>query len=459
MTYKSTALKFRNRNDTGQRGVSLLETLLSVSLIALLIISTVRIFDQIAETETARASAQLTNKVTGAMLSYLESPTNFATLHSGLPASGRMEIPTAAAPGFDLEDTGELPTGFRNRLPAGDQLRIFVRDASAGSDLALEVLVLSAERVPDDLARQAAEYIGPEGVIISAADTTGGSNCAPIPGGCGRALRSAFGVWETRNAADFGIFATLPSATTADGAYFGQFLYLQQDILFGDALFRVANVDEELNTMFTELNMGTFNMVGVDNMEVNNTLSVRRDVIANGSVRVTGTMFVAGDTDIHGRTTMNNLNMRNSSGAPTATDGSILVQESAETDTLQTTTLEAERGEFSGSLQSSRIFSDTMDVNRVDARGSRAGTFVEDFTIDTIDGDPAARPPRALVTNELSGNGIIETNNNNTGVDEGQFRVENDVTVGGGLDVTNSILRTGGATRIDELESCEVGCQ
>lgn len=219
------------------------------------------------------------------------NPSNFTLFRDTLPI--RASSYTAGIDGPQANDRREV------------RLTVVARIVGA-SPKAMEIMIASIDRVSEEDMRAIMAHMDGHGGYVSeiATDTAAGSACRNAAQ-CALTARSAHGNWSSQLTAFAGTrwytIASGAPASAANGGYLVSYSYINEKMLTGDYLYRVAVPGSpELNRMHTGLNMAGNNIVGADNVEISNTSSspallVRNSVYAQGSVFVGNNLNVTGD--------------------------------------------------------------------------------------------------------------------------------------------------------------------
>lgn len=269
-------------------GFTLLELLLVVGLSATLIISFGRLSTLWANRELAELSGAHMNQITEVVESYI-----------------RTERP-AAGGDVTADITANLPTGLTMTNPLRRDVSVQLR--VTGSEYQA-VIYTDGAIIPHSRLLPAARAAGAAGGLVNNLTTAG--NIA----------ESAFGLWTTDLAANFG---GLAPTVTNDGGQLVSYLSFSIEEVFGAYLYRENLGDPDLNTMFTDLNMNgnairAASEVETNDLDVYNTatvdsLAVVGDTTFNGSVNITGAMGVADQLSVTNDVVVSNGNVVVSTG-------------------------------------------------------------------------------------------------------------------------------------------------
>lgn len=225
---------------------------------------------------------------------------------------------------------------------------------------------------------------------------------------------SAFGLW-TANLGDFGVGPTVD----ADGGQLVSYLSFSIDEVFGAYLYRndMGVGNENLNTMFTDLNMNGNAIRAVDSVETNdmdiyNTATIQQ-------LQVDGNTTFAGSVDITGALDVGNQMVID--GDLTVSNGDVVVDGG----TINAASMDV------GTARASIINAPDISATSLSVTGANS-ILASDLTITggvtiEIDGEIQAN---TLNANQLTAQGVT-TN---------QMTVNNNVTVNGDAIITGSAV-------------------
>lgn len=318
-----------------ESGITLLETLLSVGVLAVLLLMVTQFFETFIRKEVSQSVGDYMTLIQSASNETVQTVERFNALYARVTANGGvLEIPIHAETGVN-PDNISLELGgagvtrstivsdtFRDRLPRQERITVVVREVP-GTPRALVLMAATLDRIEEDLLRGYAEAIGPGGGYVSAIVPTDGGLCASEPA-CQGLIRSGFGTWSDTVALFAGtrwgdtVVATPP--TEGDGGYLVSYRFISETEIAGDYLFRIPMpAAPELNRMNAALDLAGNNLVGVDNITVNDELVVERELHAQGSIYIDGDLRVVGDMQVNG-----DIRMQNTTVAPTYQDTAAL---------------------------------------------------------------------------------------------------------------------------------------
>jgi len=313
------------RNNTTQKGFSLLELLLAIGLFVMVLLAVFNILQSFAERELARSTNKYMTTVADATRQILSNISSFNALYDAARATGGgyqlIADSTAGAANNIASPTGRFVIGtttiqasrllnsqFTQTSPLRSQIRILLRIAddplTEADTRALEVLVVTRTPRPDGLVRLAASEAGPAGGWIR---TYTGKNTAR--------MQNSFGSWNVNPSNGLqatnwyinDLQANLVSGT--DGSYLVNYSYVNREDKISDYLYRREDTDNagRRNTMNGPLNLGGNDIIGADDVNVGNGVAVPfvtadavSDNCAGDVVCVNGTGIIKGSSTIGG---------------------------------------------------------------------------------------------------------------------------------------------------------------
>lgn len=341
-----------------EAGFTMLELLLGVIVFAGLLIAVFQVLEDLAEREQARGTASYTERVADSIEQTLTSDLNIFTLFyndiiaqneaalgvgacSVAGAVCALEIPVADdgvsafnfveggnIGGVPVEGSAVLGEGFSDTNPLRSDIVAILSIANdlsvAGSVPALHVLIVGTELSVDDVVREAASESGPAGGFF---------RLASDPPVATDIIQSAYGTWSFElsqfiDPIEFAagtswfdeILANPPAPVAAPTrSYYVYYRYINFNDSSGDYLYRQPQSDPELHVMYSDLNLGGNNILGVDNMVVEGDVSIDNQVIVQGAANIAGDLSVAGSLIGDGGLEVNTLTLDHLA-ASTATD-------------------------------------------------------------------------------------------------------------------------------------------
>lgn len=306
-------------------GFTLVELLLSIMVTATLLIGVITITTEVMERQLAKATAQYYSSLGDAIETVLKDPQAFEAFYYDLSADGNnfkryaldlfvnggtisFTDPAGNAGSLTIDGSDNINSNFPNRDPLRNGVEIVLRVAPAPSgdtDLtdnsrAIESLILSTDRSNNARLYRAARETGANSGLLSAVARIGNTS----------RLQGVFGGWGI-NTSEFSSL-TMAWDTNApnndEGGYFGYYSYINDNTTKGDYLYRVVvPFRPELNQMNAPINLSGFNILGVDDLEVDGNVEVDTQLIARGSVHgvgnnanlvVNGSMIIDGSAQI-----------------------------------------------------------------------------------------------------------------------------------------------------------------
>lgn len=397
-------IKYRHKKQSeSEAGISLMEMLLTVGVMSLLLVMVMSFFSQYVRDARMQSVADYMALVGQAIYESTDSISEFAALHEFVslnggqveisildPGNGNRTVGYNSTQGVSLErgnldasgaprflpeipanmviNAGFLPSGsddsqFRDMLPiessfyAGNngpggndrefaRLTLLVRTDDRAGQKQLEFLLVSVDRVTEENIRSVAAKMDPQGGFLSG-NTAAIDPAECLAGSCDHTVRGAMGSWMTHvdlfNATNWYNTAFSTAPPTQDEGYLAYYFHVNAATLAGDYLYRKATPGSpELNTMYTNLDLGGNNIIGADNVTVTgsdgvevtqsvfaqgavytrDSLNVIGDMIVDGTVSAGDTQLAVGYTDASGRI----VNISNSSDPDSVTHGNILVE-------------------------------------------------------------------------------------------------------------------------------------
>lgn len=450
----------------GQKGISLLELLLVVLVLAVTLAGAAEVFDQFVKKTVEQEVAIETMQLQTAAENYVDL--NFPDMLLRVVAVDAVDEITIA----ELITNGFLPPGYTPTSSFKQTMRVFIRRANdAAFGEVIEVLTLSQGPRVDDRRLFSAAGAGDAkvGVISCRNLATGLCNNTII--------RSAAETWEVP-LADFSTPTTTYSATATEaGGYMASYgRVTDEQILTDQYLFRVDDPSfPDANIMQTNLDMNNnsienADIVVVDSMEVANdaeftgidvsgiaspyVLSVRGQYRSNslvvtdaadagkGNVTIQGDNAGNSDFNVNGTLTVN-------------IDGNAGGTGSISADQLTTTSLAmSNAGARQASFGNLNLNNQTLQsTGNIFAINSQYGETLDTNTLQVTESDGINNisADRLVARSiDVTGGGISTTLN-------GFVRVDNTFNGNGNLDVNNRLTGSVEMT-ITDMIRCEDGC-
>ena len=304
-------------NSSTQKGFSILETLLTTAVVVGVLLVVFNLFEDYAEKTLVRSTAKYLDDISLAVEEIVNDETYFNILYTLADAETNdvlelsinnlingfgvvpNNIPASTILNSNVRQETPLKTGVEIMVRVADNPAI-TTDANA-----LEIIIITDERVLVSRARSVASELGAYGGhYIDAADN----------------IRNSFRSWEVdpavlNDSTWAGLAATNPPSQ-ANGAYIVHYKHKSYEDIAGDYLYRDLVVGSpELNQMNTDLNLGENNIVGVDNLEIDNDLTLGANAIVNGSVNISNATFTESNFTAENQMTTGNALIRgNGSG-------------------------------------------------------------------------------------------------------------------------------------------------
>ncbi|PCI01888.1 MAG: hypothetical protein COB76_00265 [Alphaproteobacteria bacterium] len=269
-----------------QGGFSLLEMLLTVMIVSGLLVAVFNLLEEYAEKQLAESTAEYMENIALAVEDILVDPILFQQAYALADArpSDVLELSlNDLTSGFDgIPASTRLNENIRNRTPMGSEIDVILRIAdnpAIDTDAqAMEIIVATRTPIIDERARRAAIAAGPYGGLLR-------DDNAPI--------ESSFASWAV-NLADLAGTAWVAAVAAEppvenETAYLIHYRHMSFEESAGDYMFRISIPGRpELNRMFTNLNMGTHNIMGTDNFDIGGDLTLEGRALVNGDMRVVG---------------------------------------------------------------------------------------------------------------------------------------------------------------------------
>ena len=438
-----------------QKGFTLLELMLTVAVAATLLLGLSAILQELAKDEFAENTADYMIQVGEATEDMLRDYQNFDILYRLTEAllSDSLEIPLSyVTEGNDfgggdvILPSSLISTGFSIRSPLRTDVTILLSVADdplvPNDPRALNVLIMTEDERPDDRVVRVARRIGAQGGYYRD-DPTAVVN----------SIQGAHGGWEVNfsdvsNTAWHSNVLGQGTLSIETGSYLTYYSYVNEEDVFGDYLYRIPQPGRpDLHVMNGTLNLGTYNILGVDNLYVSGNATVSNDIIVQGSAYIFGTMAMAGSLFVEERINAGSINVGDGNIATSETffvQRDLLVDTAFSVDSIQTTNA------FFDSLSLSRLQAEDFDVvsGAVDVTsdaGASIGGLVNGGALNVSD------TLQAQILNISSGGfspggdvGIVNFSNSGA------------VSITGALNVDD--VQSEGVTNFFSLGGCSAGC-
>lgn len=268
----------RRRYRQGERGLSLFEMLLTVGVISSFLLVVIQVGQDIAREQAVASSANHILRIDEALQATLSNPQRFQVLYDRSNAQpsrmvegtvGMLRNNTGIFFGAQTADV--LNDNFPNIGPFNQNFRILIRAVDDPADPndppALATYILSTTMISDNLVTRISSKLGGGGgALRNTADPLNGT------------IRGTYGTWQEQvpNLVLSGWAAGLnlnPPPTVDNGGYVAYFHRYDIDRISKDYLYRNDMGFAALNRMNTDLSLGDFNLLGVDDITATNTLS------------------------------------------------------------------------------------------------------------------------------------------------------------------------------------------
>lgn len=336
----------------------MLEALLTTAVVSGLFFIAIGLIQNYTEQVLAKSTANYMDNISSAIVSILQNPNNFSQIYTDVdnqPNDIRevtiADIIVGDIGGVNLQDSGLLNANISTSTPLKTGVRIMLR--SSGTD-ALEVIIATDRRVGDARIRAAAEYSKLNGGFYR--DIT-------------RGVRSAYNAWSFDPTILVGTdwwdnIADADPPSISDGSYLINYRHIAFDAIAGDYLYRIrVDTKPELNTIYTDLNMGGQNILGADNIDPSGNINIESNAIVNGAMNVTNSAIINdGNIRSFNKLRTNNATINNTAGGIT---GNFIVQGELGVNNLNTTnSLSADNATFRSGLTTTANISST-NINNV----------------------------------------------------------------------------------------------
>jgi prepilin-type N-terminal cleavage/methylation domain-containing protein len=264
-------MMLKNKNN---KGFSLLEVLLAISVMTVLVMGAARIFDDWFKQSVNRKVASETLELQNAAEKFVKLNMDLV-MNTMVTAPGAVDELDVA----DLIDRDFLSEDYRPRNSFSQSLRVLIRRADDNTigGTAIEVITVGDNldsrdsRMRDQRLFDAALSGGPKMGLISAADL--GVNC------CNGNIQSAYGEWSIPLDRFSGLYASRPNIE--NGGYIASYGRVSMNDADDDLyLYRVEMPDRpELNRMMTNMDMNQLDIFNAgtvvsDNMNVAGTATL-----------------------------------------------------------------------------------------------------------------------------------------------------------------------------------------
>jgi type II secretory pathway pseudopilin PulG len=261
-----------------QKGITLLETALSLGILVVVMASLTEMMVESAATVRNKAVAEQMIEVRDAAQNYLED--NWGTIDTALPAVGNQQEVNITGPSPSLIADGYLSSTVNNFNAYGHRYRYFIKKTAA-SELTGMIVSEKQSAGEQDIALddqvEISTFIGGEGGFITDNDLICGDPAVCFAG--------TFGGWRIQTASNWD-----SGGWTANDGLLASKISLNTQTFGEDFLYRVAVPGHpELNIMMTDLDMNNNDINNVQNagifdLTVGNSAVVTGDVTAEDLV-------------------------------------------------------------------------------------------------------------------------------------------------------------------------------
>jgi prepilin-type N-terminal cleavage/methylation domain-containing protein len=320
-----------------QSGFTLFELMLSVALFGMIMMGIFQVMNDSMEKELARNTSKYMENIAEAVEGTLKSDLNtFTAIYNHLAANplcaGGDPICTQEytvanfANGFNVPISGipilpssRLGNNVRAVNPLHSDITIVMAiadDPNNANDIAaINVLVAATEPAPIQKVLRAASQAGPNGGVFDDMypdfNAATGSGSVAIGDALPNIIESAYGAWnidimDFRGTAWFNAVVATPP-TPDVGTYLVHRSYVNFQDTSGDYLYRVQQINPELHVMLSNLNLGGNNIIGADNINVQDEMTVANQIIVEGDARLMNNLDVEGSLYVDGPLVMNDV--------------------------------------------------------------------------------------------------------------------------------------------------------
>ena len=273
-----------------QGGFSLLEMLLTTSILVIMMMMIFQIFEDYAETTLARATSQFVNEISASIETIIIQPDAFQDIYSYLEADPNNIIELSLndlTQGFNItgamvHKATTLNTEIKNRTSLGNGVYIMIHigdDVAIDTDMqSLEIIITTDDVAEETRVRKSARLMGAHGGFYLDDEDS---------------IKSAYAVWTLNSnifdSTHWGAKISSSPPGTNEGAYLVHYKHVNFENIAGDYVYRdKIEGRPELNQINTTLNMAGNNILGADNVEVSNDLTLDASAFINGQARVGG---------------------------------------------------------------------------------------------------------------------------------------------------------------------------
>ncbi len=323
------AVKRLKRKQYGvqQRGFSLFEMLLTVGVAATFFIFLFNIGQTIARDQAIRASASYVQSIDEAVNVMLSDPARFDVLYNNVVASGGVaQVSIDALKGNPSGVLNGLPNNpiLNSAFPAIGPFRqtysvIFRTPPVVGTARVIESYVASQTLLEDTLVTRIAGAIGGTGGALRDQSTVAGVNN----------IRGAYGGWvaSTNNILISSWYTTIAgqsAPTLQNGGYIVSYNYYDVSRIAKDYLYRNNTGVPAHNTMYTDLSMGSYNVLGADTVSGTGALT-SSELIVEGTTTFANAPSIAGSLQSDGPLALGSIGAAGGAGIQMSAAGSDVV--------------------------------------------------------------------------------------------------------------------------------------
>ena len=442
-------------------GFSLVETLLSMFIISGLLVVITLVTQTHAERLLHKAMGQYVDQVRVAVHNILKNPGNFRTIYTAVEATAddfiQFDIDDLRNGGFvaGIAAADNLEDSFVDNTLFDNGLDIIIRLADNSADPndieALEIFVVSNDRMRFLRARGiASELKGYGGTLDNLVN-----------------LESVYASWQVplanlnnTNWHTAVTTGTPPSPT--NGAYVIAYEHIDSEDLSGDYLYRTADSTRpELNRMYTNLDLGNNNILGVDDLggiQVggedyrSSSMTINSKVILNGaSLTVDNdTTLQEGNMYINSTASAgNNLTIQGTGNNPDATGRFITGGNIVINNELRASRLDVNQANFNQSTTLNGL----INVGTLNVQGNASLTSINSPVAAITGNIDSINVSGSVVTNQIDAQALSVQGSNTFGAVDTQ--------VSGPVNV-NRLISNGdmniNSITVNNFGACDNGC-
>lgn len=419
----------REVNLNKRRGFSLFEMLLTVGIAAIFFVFLFNIGQTIARNQAVKAAAAYVKDLESAVQVMLQDPSRYNTLYNAVLASGGVaqasidDLKTGSGILAALPENPLLNSAFPILGPFRQTYVVIFRvPIPVTGTRVLETYIASQTKLDDELVTRIAGTIGGTGGALRDSSSVVGAT-----------IRGTYGGWTaaTNNLAITPWFVNIAAQTpptVQNGGYVVSYNYNDSARVARDYLYRTNTGDPTHNTMFTDLSLGSYNVVGANTVTTTGALTAN-EIVVEGNASLANAPTIAGSLQSDDALTVGNISAAAGSGVQMTINNG---------ETIVNNTTSATRSVFSTGLTTSSHTATSLTTEN-------ANVNVTNFDASATSGINASGGL------SVSGNvavgaqtqaGIINTNN---------LTANNGEVATIGLEVTGDLDQISGTTQVNEF--------